>query len=193
MGSCCMRSMPPRATAGHGEWPLPDPPRWGGGRNVLMTQDSIRHDLGERVKELTALHRTARLLQDTQRPADGVMREIVSLLPAAWQYPEVTGARLRLLGGDYTTPNFRDTAWIQRARFTARAAGVDGQAEGSLEICYLEERPAAHEGPFLREERDLIDSLAESLRADSSAELQGTWTYSTVLRITTPAAAFGLL
>ena len=38
------------------------------------------------------------------------------------------------------------------------------QSEGSLEICYLEARPAADEGPFLREERELIDSLAEMLR-----------------------------
>ena len=129
-----------------------------------MTQDSIRHNLGERVKELTALHRTARLLQDTQRPVDGLMQEIVGFLPAAWQYPEVAGARLRLLDGEYASPGFRDTPWVQRAPFTARADGAGGESRGSLEICYLEERPPADEGPFLREERDLIDSLAEMLR-----------------------------
>jgi signal transduction histidine kinase len=129
-----------------------------------MTQDSIRHSLGERVKELTALHRTARLLQDTQRPVEGLMREIVEFLPAAWQYPEVTGARVRVLGGEYASANFRETAWTQRARFTARVAGAPAPSEGSLEICYLEDRPPAAEGPFLSEERDLIDSLAEMLR-----------------------------
>lgn len=129
-----------------------------------MTQDSIRHSLGERVKELTALHRTARLLQDTQRPADGLMREIVEFLPAAWQHPEIAGARLRLLGGEYASPNFRESPWVQRARFTARADGAAAPSEGSLEICYLEERHPSAEGPFLREERDLIDSLAEMLR-----------------------------
>jgi signal transduction histidine kinase len=129
-----------------------------------MTQDSIRHSLGERVKELTALHRTARLLQDTQRPVEGLMREIVEFLPAAWQYPEVTGARVRVLGGEYASANFRETPWTQRARFTARVAGAPAPSEGSLEICYLEARPPAAEGPFLSEERDLIDSLAEMLR-----------------------------
>lgn len=129
-----------------------------------MTHESIRHDLTERIKELTALHRTARLLQDTQRPVAGLMQEIVDLLPAAWQYPEVTGARLRLLGGEYLTPNFRETAWIQRARFSAKEDGVPGVTEGTVEVCYVEPRPPAAEGPFLREERDLIDSLAEMLR-----------------------------
>jgi signal transduction histidine kinase len=129
-----------------------------------MTQDSIRHDLGERVKELTALHRTARLLQDTQRPVEGLLREIVSFLPEAWQYPEVTSARLRILDVETASPNYQDTPWVQRARFTARVDGCGAPSEGSLEICYLEERPPADEGPFLREERDLIDSLAEMLR-----------------------------
>ena len=32
-------------------------------------------------------------------------------------------------------------------------------------MIYLEERPAEQEGPFLAEERNLIDSLAEMLRA----------------------------
>ena len=129
-----------------------------------MTQDAIRHDLTERVKELTALHGTARLLQATQRPVEGLMRELAGFLPAAWQYPEIAGARVRLLGGEYASSNFRDTPWVQRARFTVRLNGAEAPSEGSLEICYLEERPPADEGPFLREERDLIDSLAEMLR-----------------------------
>jgi hypothetical protein len=58
-------------------------------------RDEILHKLGERVKELTALHRTARLLQDNQRPAADVIRDVVELLPDAWQYPEITAARIR--------------------------------------------------------------------------------------------------
>ena len=123
-------------------------------------RDQILYKLGERVKELTALHRTARILQDDLRPVAEVMKEIVSLLPDAWQYPEITGARIRFDESEYLTANFRETAWVQRAAFTTRT----GEA-GTLEICYLEERPEAREGPFLAEERDLIESLAEMLRS----------------------------
>lgn len=123
-------------------------------------RDQILYKLGERVKELTALHRTARILQDDLRPVDDVMLEITSLLPDAWQYPEVTGARIRFHDSEYKTPNFRETAWVQKAAFTTRT----GEA-GSLEICYLTEKPEASEGPFLAEERDLIESLAEMLRS----------------------------
>ena len=129
-----------------------------------MTQDAVRHSLAERVKELTALHRTARLLQDAERPARAILGEIVAFLPDAWQYPQLAGARIRLPGEELASPAFRETPWMQRVDFTVR--GRDGApAGGSLEVCYLAERPAADEGPFLSEERDLIASLAEMLRA----------------------------
>ncbi|MBK9303959.1 MAG: ATP-binding protein [bacterium] len=129
-----------------------------------MHDDHIRHSLGERVKELTALHRTARCLQDAERPLDDLMAEVLAILPEAWQFPTITAARLRTLGREWATPGFRDTPWLQRAAFTARDARDGGEIAGTLEICYLEPRPAADEGPFLREERDLIDSVADMLR-----------------------------
>ncbi|MBK8231234.1 MAG: sensor histidine kinase [Candidatus Eisenbacteria bacterium] len=128
-----------------------------------MGESSLQHHLAERVKELTALHGTARLLQDTARPVGELMRQIVDALPDAWQYPEICGARLTLLGEVHATVNFRSTPWVQRAVFSARADGLPAE-EGQIEVCYLEERPEADEGPFLREERALIDSLAEMLR-----------------------------
>jgi len=129
-----------------------------------LRDDHIRHSLGERVKELTALHRTARCLQDAERPLDDIMAEVVAALPEAWQFPTITAARLRVLDREWTTPGFRDTPWRQRAAFTIRDARDGGEVDGTLEVCYLELRPDADEGPFLREERDLIDSVADMLR-----------------------------
>jgi two-component system sensor histidine kinase UhpB len=42
---------------------------------------------------------------------------------------------------------------------------VAERLRGAIEVVYLEERPAEHEGSFLAEERNLIDSLAELLRS----------------------------
>lgn len=115
-------------------------------------------DLGERVKELQALHQTASLLQ-SDAPSALLLPKIVSLLPSAWRYPDITAARLRFAEQEYATPGFRDTPWRQTADFHLS----DGQS-GRLEIVYLEERPGEAEGPFLREERWILDSLAEMLR-----------------------------
>jgi PAS domain S-box-containing protein len=122
-------------------------------------QQRLVHDLGERVKELTALHATSRLLNEPGTPRE-LLARIVTLLPPAWQYPDITGARIAT--GDIVvhTEAFELTPWVQRADFTTS----DGRT-GTIEIVYREACPDAAEGPFLAEERSLIQSLAGMLQA----------------------------
>jgi signal transduction histidine kinase len=122
-------------------------------------QELLRH-LQERVKELTALHTMARLLQNDGRSASEILQEIVTLLPSAWQYPESTAARIQFDGMEYTTPNFLLTPWKQEADFT-----TSGGKQGMMVVVYLEDKPSAVEGPFLAEERSLLDSVTELLRS----------------------------
>src|SRR5688572_24227519 len=119
----------------------------------------LLHQLGERVKELTALHQIAQLLQQESLELDQLFQQVVVLLPAAWQYPEITAVRLTFDRFDARTPNFRESPY----RLTAELITSDDR-RGLLEVVYLEERPPQAEGPFLAEERDLLDSLAEMLR-----------------------------
>lgn len=120
---------------------------------------SIEHSLGERVKELTALHRTARLLKDDSRPTSDLLTEFVALLPPAWQFPEITVARVSFNDFTVATKGFRITPWLQQADFE-----LQNGDKGSIEVGYLDERSPAAEGPFLAEERELIESLAEILQ-----------------------------
>src|SRR3954447_9769530 len=124
-----------------------------------QVQQQLVHDLGERVKELTALHATGRLLNEQGSPAQ-LLDRIVGLLPAAWQYPAITGARIAVGDIDARTDRFALTPWVQRAEFQTS----DGR-NGVIEVAYQEARPNAVEGPFLAEERNLIESLAGMLRA----------------------------
>lgn len=111
-------------------------------------------DLGERVKELTALQRTARLLHGHREPAE-LLQEVIDVVPAAWQYPDITAARIGFDGVEVRTSGFAPSQWTQRAEFTT-ATG----AAGFIEVVYREARAAEAEGPFLAEERVLINSLA---------------------------------
>jgi PAS domain S-box-containing protein len=115
------------------------------------------HDLGERVKELTALHHMARILQHEMKSVPELLQEIVSLFPPAWQYPETTAARISFAEMEFKTSNFVATQWSQVAEFWA------GGLKGMIEVIYLETRPASDIGPFLLEEKNLINSLAEML------------------------------
>jgi len=118
----------------------------------------ILHLLRERVKELTALHSAAKILQNDGKPLPDIFRRILALLPPAWQYPDVTAARISFDGAVWTTKNFRQSSWRQRAVFRTE----EGR-RGEIEIAYLEQRPQEAEGPFLSEERYLINSIAEML------------------------------
>jgi PAS domain S-box-containing protein len=125
-----------------------------------QVRERLVHDLGERVKELTALHATGRLLNEPGTPAE-LLARIAELLPSAWQYPEIAGARIMAGDVDVRTALYDPTTRsVQRAEF----ATADGTS-GVIEVTYREVRPTAGEGPFLAEERYLIESLAGMLRA----------------------------
>jgi len=126
----------------------------------MEEKSHLLHDLTERVKELTALHAAMQFLQQAHGPTATLFPKIVALLPPAWQYPEITAARLTFAGETAQTENFSMTRWCQRAEFSVASGD-----QGTLEVVYLEERPPAAEGPFLAEERNLINSLAEMLRS----------------------------
>lgn len=119
----------------------------------------LRQHLDERIKELDALHRTARLLQDDIGPIPELLAELVNLLPSAWQYPEITSARITFGDIEVRTADFQTGPWMQQAQFVTRN-GI----RGLIEVYYRDARPTAAEGPFLAEERELIGSLAEMLR-----------------------------
>ncbi len=119
----------------------------------------LMQDLGSRVKELTVLHHTARLAQDPVATPQEVVQQLLPLLREAWQYPQITEARISYADIDMATTHFQHTDWMQRAEFA-----TDDGTPGLLEICYLEERPVIDEGPFTNEERKLINSLSEMLR-----------------------------
>jgi len=115
-------------------------------------------DLVERVKELNCLYGFSRMQETRGVSLEQILQGLVELIPPAWQYPEVTCARVKLRNRQFTTKDFRETEWKQ-----SEAVHVKGKRFGTLEVFYLESRPECDEGPFLREERSLLHALAERL------------------------------
>jgi PAS domain S-box-containing protein len=118
----------------------------------------LEHSLTERVKELSCLYNIAELVERAGITLDEVYQETVNLLTQSWQYPDVTCARIIINGKEYRTVNYRETKWTQSADIK-----IQGIKAGTVEVIYLEEKPASFEGPFLYEERMLINAVAERL------------------------------
>ena len=118
--------------------------------------DNLIHQLRERAKELNCLYEVQELLSAPDITIEDICQGIIRALPPGWQYPDVCGARMVFLGGTYRTPLFTETPWIQSADIV-----VQDQIMGNISVCYIEERPVSDEGPFLKEERKLINTIAE--------------------------------
>ena len=128
--------------------------------------------LNERVKELNCLYGISELVESEGISLEEILEGTVNLIPPSWQYPEVTCARIILEDQTFRTKNFKETAWKQTSDIMVR-----GKKIGSVEVFYLEEKPNIDEGPFLKEERSLIDAIAHQLgrvidRRDAERELR---------------------
>ncbi len=120
-------------------------------------QKRAEEDLRERVKELQCLYSIAGIIEKTDTMSE-IYREAVDLMPNGFYYPELACARIIYEDQEFKTENFRETKWKISADII-----VHGKIIGLAEVCYLEEMPGRDEGPFLKEERDLINAVTERL------------------------------
>lgn len=119
-----------------------------------LNVEKLVYDNRERLKELTAINDTTALLKQGRSITD-TFQEICLILPRAWQYPEYTVARIRFEEMEFMSPGFLETIWKQEQGFET----IDN-LYGTIGIYYLKEFPGKDEGPFLKEERDLIQNIA---------------------------------
>jgi PAS domain S-box-containing protein len=115
----------------------------------------VKDQLSERVKELDCLYGMSALIEEPDVTLEAILQGIVDLVPPAWQYPEITAARIILGDQVFNSERFRTSSWLQ-----AQDLVVRGDSVGRIEVCYLEERPEQDEGPFLQEKRALLNAIA---------------------------------
>jgi signal transduction histidine kinase len=115
-------------------------------------------ELRERLKELDCLYTVARLFARPGASLDDILQGTVVALCAAWQYPEVACARIRLERREVTSPGWAEPVAAQESPIIAH-----GEPVGRILVGYTRERPPEDEGPFLNEERNLLNVVAQLL------------------------------
>lgn len=118
--------------------------------------DNLIHQLRERAKELNCMYGVQELLSTPEITIEVVCQGIIQALPPGWQYPDVCGAQIIYDGKTYQTPIYEESPWVQSATIY-----IQDREVGKISVCYTEERPASDEGPFLKEERKLINTIAD--------------------------------
>ena len=111
-----------------------------------------------RVKHLNCFYGLSKLVNRPNVQLEQILQETVELIRNAYQYPDVTCARITFDGVLYTTDNFSKSELSQGAQIK-----VWGNKTGTIEVYYLAKQQKSDESPFLKEERDLLDAVAERL------------------------------
>jgi signal transduction histidine kinase len=114
--------------------------------------------LQERIKELTCLYRVAHLADDPHKALDRFLHEAAALIPSAWLYPEDARGRILYDGAHYCEPGFPELFPVLSAPIR-----IHGAMRGAVEVAYAVDKPPLDEGPFLKEERRLLDTIAREL------------------------------
>lgn len=122
------------------------------------SQVQLEIQLRERIKELDCLYNLTRLIEQNENSLEKIMQGAVELLATSWQYPEITCAIIRYKDQVFQTRNFKSSQWKQKAPII-----ISGQQEGLVEVHYLKKMPRLDEGPFLKEERLLIDAVSSRI------------------------------
>ncbi len=115
-------------------------------------------ELQERAKELSCFYQVEEQLNRPDNSLDDVFQGVIRAIPAGFQYPDVCQALLTYDGRVYFSTPFKETAWVLDVPLLAQDEEI-----GRLAVYYTKEMPPEDEGPFLKEERRLVETLADRL------------------------------
>jgi len=127
-----------------------------------MDQDKPLNDLlfalKERAKELNCLYEIEELFSRADLSLPEILQGMVRAIPPGWQYPDFCQAKVTCGDLTFQSEKWKETLWTQSADVV-----VQDEIAGRITVSYTEEMPVADEGPFLKEERKLINTIADRL------------------------------
>ena len=111
-----------------------------------------KHDLDERVKELTCLYELSKLVENPVISLGDILNGTLNLIPPAFQFPDITIARITYDGKEYKHANYEETEWKLSTMVEINEKPL------LIEVYFLEDKP------FLKEEHDLIRDIGIRLK-----------------------------
>lgn len=110
------------------------------------------HELRERIKELNCLYGISKIAEIPEITVGELLQETVDLIPPAFQYPEITTARIMYDGSTYKTVMFKETPWKVLRQVTIAGKML------TFEVFYLEDKQ------FLEFEELLVTDIVNRLQ-----------------------------
>jgi len=128
---------------------------------MVVKSDNIENlvkELEERAKELNCLYRIEDILSDQNISITDAFNAIVKSIPQGWQFPDITIATIVYHGNEYKTTDFEETKWVMKTDII-----LHDKVAGYISVFYLKPTLQLDEGPFLKEERKLLNTISERI------------------------------
>ncbi len=127
-------------------------------KKLEYQKEQVYASLQERVKEQECIYQISSL-NEQELSTHELLKKALYYLPGGWTYPELTEISISFDGETFQTDNYTATPWIlvseKPSRLTSNTLTV--------KVVYLEKKPDKDEGPFLYEERQLLDLVTDLL------------------------------
>jgi len=123
----------------------------------MKTIPDEKRDLVERIKELNCLYDIARLFSQRSLRLEGLLKEIVNIIPHAWQFPEQTCAKISHGGREYRTSNYSPGR-----PSLVETIELKKQKNSFVEVACLQDYPISS-AVFLEDERKLLKTITRLL------------------------------
>lgn len=124
------------------------------GRDITERKQ-MEEALRDRNRELNTLYSIAGVIEKTET-TDEALEQSVGHIVQGFYYPEHASARISIGNQEFRTDNYQETPWKMSVDIIS-----GGNPVGRVEVCYLKELPQKDEGPFFKEERILLNSIAQ--------------------------------
>jgi len=117
-----------------------------------------QRQLQQRLKHLNCLYGLSKIVNRQEIPLEQIFQETVSLIRDAYKYPNAMCLRINFDGIQYKTDNFKKSEFSRKTKIKAHGENV-----GDIEVYHLGGYFKNGEEPFLKEEDDLLNAVAEWL------------------------------
>lgn len=117
--------------------------------------DTIIKSLEERAKELNCLYSIEEIL-NSNRSTEEIIYELLTKIPNGMKYPQICMTKITIADKEYTLPGFHETEWVLNSNIK-----VHNEVFGTLNVYYWQNLEQLDEGPFYKEEKKLLKTIAE--------------------------------
>ncbi len=124
----------------------------------IAGQPTDKRQLQMRLKHLACLYALSKIVNRQELPLEKIFEQTVQFIRDAYRYPDSVRVRLALNGVRYAMDDFEKSELSRQVQIKARDENV-----GSIEVYHIGSKTADGQEPFLKEDDDLLNAVAEWL------------------------------